>query len=124
MVDVEQRENESIEVAQEEKRVLVGRYRLDSKIAEGGFGVVYKATQLQLNRAVAVKIISTELEEGGDEAKRRFMLEAATLAKLVHHNVVTIHDYGETEDGDLFIVMEYLDGHPLDEVIEREGPLP
>src|SRR5262245_7388150 len=124
MVDVDQRQQELFEIPQQQKRVLVGRYRLDSKIAEGGFGIVYKATQLQLDRMVAVKIISPDPENNHEDAKRRFMLEAATLAKLVHGNVVTIHDYGQTEEGDLFIAMEYLDGHSLDEVIQREGPLP
>jgi serine/threonine-protein kinase len=99
----------------EESRVLGGRYRLEEKIAEGGFGVVYRATQLQLSRTVAVKIVSTKHESA--------VQEAATLAKLVHANIVTVYDYGETEDGELFIVMEYLEGRLLDEVV-HDGPLP
>ncbi len=108
-----------------ERPVLAGRYRLDRRIAEGGFGIVYRATQLNLDRPVAVKVISTPEDERDEEsAKERFMLEAATLAKLVHPNVVTIHDYGRTDAGELFIVMEYLDGQHLDYIVQHEGPLP
>ena len=113
---------ESASDLRSESRILVGRYRLDSKIAEGGFGCVYRATQLQLNRTVAVKIVSTA-QEAFAEARTRFILEAATLAKLVHANIVTIYDYGETEQGELFIVMEYLDGRSLEEVVQQDGPV-
>jgi serine/threonine protein kinase len=104
-------------------KVIAGRFRIDRVISEGGMGVVCQATQVPLNRRVALKLLSPLLRSSREEFSRRFHLEAATLARLIHPNVVTIHDYGQTEDGDLFLTMEYLAGRPLAEVIDEEGPL-
>ncbi len=98
--------------------VLSGKYRLEQMIAKGGMGCVYLATQIPLGRKVAIKIL---IPQGYDkEFRRRFLLEASTCARLTHRHIVTVHDYGETEDGDLFTAMEYLDGEPLSRVISRE----
>lgn len=103
---------------------LLGRYRLDKLIGKGGMGRVYRATQFPLNRAVAVKILSPEFQKKDPQFVRRFFLEAASAARLTHPNTITVFDYGESESGELFIVMEYLRGRPLSRLISQEGPLP
>ncbi len=104
--------------------VLLGRYRLEQAIAKGGMGKVYRGTQLKLNRPIAVKVLNREFKETDPQFVRRFCLEAEISARISHPNVVTVHDYGETEDGELFIVMEYLRGRTLSQLIQQEAPLP
>lgn len=99
-------------------QVLNGKYQLERMIAKGGMGCVYLATQIPLGRKVAIKILIPQSFD--DEFRRRFLLEASTCARLTHRHIVTVHDYGETEDGDLFTAMEFLDGEPLSRVIARE----
>lgn len=101
---------------------LVGRYRIDQLVGKGGMGRVYLATQLPLNRPVAVKILSPEFQKKDPQFPRRFFLEAATAAQLNHPNTITVFDYGETEEGELFIAMEYLPGRPLSRAIASDGP--
>ena len=98
--------------------VLAGRYRLERVIAKGGMGRVYLATQLPLERQVAIKLLVNQRFDS--EFRARFFLEASTCARLVHRHIVTVHDYGEADDGELFMAMEYLDGVPLSKVIQRE----
>lgn len=104
-------------------RVIAGRYELQGEIAEGGMGVVHRAKQLGLERVVAIKLVSPKVAERDPSFAERFHLEAASLAKLVHPNVVTVHDYGRTPDGELFIAMEHIEGAPLNAVVDRDGPL-
>ena len=101
---------------------LVGRYKLDKLIGRGGMGRVYRATQLPLNRSVAVKILNPEFQKKDRQFVRRFFLEAATAARLTHPNTITVFDYGESDTGELFIAMEYLQGRPLSLVLSGEGP--
>jgi tRNA A-37 threonylcarbamoyl transferase component Bud32 len=95
--------------------VLVGgKFRIESRIARGGQASVYLARQEPLNRPVALKILSPPTYEATDEEReafeQRFLLEARTLAELDHPNIVTIFDYGETEDGRYYLAMEYITG--------------
>jgi serine/threonine-protein kinase len=106
-----------------EGEVLGGRYRLDRLLAVGGVGAVYRATQLGFGRTVAVKLLLPRFREQGADFSQRFLVEAAVSAQLVHQNIVTVHDYGESEQGDLYLVMELVEGRPLLEVIDSEGPL-
>ncbi|UJR84682.1 serine/threonine-protein kinase [Sandaracinus amylolyticus] len=99
-------------------RELTSKYRLDSLIAIGGMGRVYRATQLPLDRKVAIKLLA--IQKGNDDFRKRFFLEASISSRLKHPNIVTVHDYGETSDGGLFMVMELLDGEPLTDVLARE----
>ena len=89
-------------------------------LGRGGMGVVYKARQKSLDRMVAIKILPPE-RVGEEKFSDRFAVEAATLAKLNHPNIVTVHDFGET-GGLYFIVMEYVDGVNLRDLL-REGKL-
>src|SRR5205823_2970864 len=101
--------------------LLVGKYRLDKLIGKGGMGRVYLGVQYPLNRAVAVKILNPEFQKKDPQFVRRFFLEAATAARLSHPNTITVFDYGETERGELFIAMEYLNGRALSRVLSTEG---
>lgn len=94
---------------------LIPGYRLDSLLGRGGMGEVHKATQLSLNRTVAVKLLSTELAKDPSFVAR-FEKEAAALATLSHPNVVNILDKGHT-DSTWYLVMEYIDGRSLREVM-------
>ena len=85
-------------------------------------GVLYRARDLRLDRTVALKFLPPGLSDDA-QAKRRFLTEARAAAALDHANVCTVHEIGETEDGQLFIAMAYVEGESLRQLIER-GPLP
>jgi eukaryotic-like serine/threonine-protein kinase len=100
---------------------VVSHYKILEKLGEGGMGVVYKAEDIRLKRTVALKFLpSTLLVDAA--AKQRFIQEAQTASSLQHNNICNIHDIEETENGDLFIVMDYYQGESLKERISR-GPL-
>ncbi|HKR65883.1 MAG TPA: protein kinase [Thermoanaerobaculia bacterium] len=99
------------------------RYRIESKLGEGGMGVVYKARDTELNRDVALKILPPEKVPEANR-KQRFIREARAASALNHPNIVTVHDVRSVEGID-FIVMEHVDGRPLSEIIPPRGlPLP
>lgn len=103
-------------------QTLSERYRLERLVGKGGMGRVYRATQVPLNRPVAIKILNPEFQKKDPQFVRRFYLEAASAARLTHPHTITVFDYGETEDGQLFIVMEYLRGRPLSKALSQDGP--
>jgi len=98
----------------------VDGYRIESVIGRGGMGVVYRATQLSLGRPVAIKVLPEELS-GEMQFVERFRREVDVLSRLSHPNVVTVFERGEV-DGRQYVVMEYVDGTSLREVMRR-GPL-
>lgn len=100
----------------------IGRYVVKGHLAGGGMGVVYKARDTQLNRAVALKFLPPYLTTH-PEAEERFVREAQSAASLDHPHIATIHEIDETEDGRRFIAMAYYDGETLKEKL-NEGPLP
>ncbi|HEX2857342.1 MAG TPA: protein kinase, partial [Propionibacteriaceae bacterium] len=102
-------------------RILDGRYRVGPRIARGGMATVYQATDLRLDRTVAVKIMHAGL---GDDPEfvARFEREARSAARLSHHNVVAVFDQGD-DAGTLFLVMEYVPGLTLRDVIRKEAPM-
>ncbi len=106
-----------------EGTVVRGKYRILSKLGEGGMAVVYKALHVRFDEFRALKVMIPEL--AGDQAfVKRFMHEAVITRKLQHPNAVRVEDIDEAEDGRPFIVMEYIEGRNLKEVIEREAPMP
>jgi serine/threonine protein kinase len=109
-------------LAWREGTVIRGKYRILGKIGEGGMAVVYKAMHTRFEELRALKVMNPEL--AGDQAfVRRFMHEAVLTRKLQHANAVRVEDIDETEDGRPFIVMEYIEGQSLKEVIQAEAPL-
>ena len=88
--------------------ILNARYRLDELLGEGGMAIVYQATDLMLERTIAVKILRKDFSES-KAFQERFKEEAQAAANLTHPNIVTVHDFGFDKDR-LFIVMEYVPG--------------
>ncbi len=105
------------------RSVLNGQFLIEQKIGSGGMGAVYRASQPALNRQVAVKILHPKLTNRKDLASR-FRREARAMSHLTHENTVKVFLYGELEDGSLYIVMEFLDGKNLNQIVRKEGPLP
>jgi serine/threonine protein kinase len=103
-------------------RTIEGRYRIDSLIGLGGMGAVYRATRPLIGDEVAVKILHTE-RVADPHAGERFRREAQAAARLKHPNAVTIHDFGITDDGLQYLVMELVEGLSLRQIIKQEGPL-
>jgi beta-lactam-binding protein with PASTA domain/serine/threonine protein kinase len=107
-------------------RLLDGRYRIGARVARGGMASVYEATDTRLDRTVAVKVMHPGLGDDQDFAER-FVREARAAARLNHPHVVGVYDQGDdTSDGQdtVFLVMEYVPGHTLRDVIRKEAPMP
>lgn len=100
---------------------LGGRYEILTRIGGGGMALVYKAHDVLLNRKVAVKVLRQQFVHD-EEFIRRFRREAQSAAALSHPNVVSIYDVGQEEDTH-YIVMEYIEGHNLNEIIQERAPL-
>jgi len=100
----------------------IGGYRLDEVVGRGGMGVVYKATQLSLDRVVAVKLITRELASDL-QFRARFSRETRSAAAIEHPSIVPVYEAGEA-NGVLFLAMRYVDGTDLQTLIESEGALP
>ena len=99
----------------------VSHYKILEHLGGGGMGVVYKAQDLKLDRLVALKFLPPELTRDS-EAKQRFVHEAKAASALQQTNICVVHDIDQTSDGQIFIVMEHLEGETLKRKIER-GPL-
>src|SRR5437763_4002381 len=104
-----------------EQTVFNGRYELHRRLARGGMADVFLARDQLLDRPVAVKVLFPEFAT--DPAfVERFRREAQSAANLNHPNIVSVYDWGQ-EQGTYFIVMEYVDGRSLADIIKTEGPL-
>jgi len=107
--------------------LLGGRYRLDAQIGRGGMSTVYRAFDTVLERPVAIKLMHREIAADSDQLER-FRREARSVARLNHPHIVTVIDAGEEpaadgEGGTPYIVLEYVEGETLKQLIRREGPL-
>ncbi len=103
---------------------LGNRYLLEENIGIGGMAVVYRAKDTLLNRNVAVKVLKNEFMDD-DEFVKKFAMEAQSAASLSHQNIVSVYDVGSSTIEDRkynFIVMEFIDGRTLREVIDEDGP--
>ncbi|HEX6713684.1 MAG TPA: serine/threonine-protein kinase [Thermoleophilaceae bacterium] len=98
-----------------------GAYRIESVAGQGGMGVVYRATQLGLDRAVALKVITPEFAHD-EEFRARFQRESRLAASIEHPNVIPVYEAGE-HDGTLFLAMRFVDGTDLKSLLSREGRL-
>jgi len=104
----------------EELGRLLPQYQIESLIGRGGMGAVYKGVQLNLDRPVAIKLLPTEIA-ADEQFIARFHREARTLAKLQHSRIITIYDFGQTSEGHLYFVMEYIDGTDLRKILRGPG---
>jgi tRNA A-37 threonylcarbamoyl transferase component Bud32 len=103
--------------------VLAGRYQIVRRIGEGGMGAVYEATHTVIGKRVAVKVLLEKFHAKSDFVAR--LLQEARLASAIgHEHIVDVTDFGTTDDGRSFVVMEFLDGESLAELTMREAPLP
>lgn len=103
--------------------VLAGRYEITRQIGQGGMGAVYEATHKLIGKRVAVKVLLDKYAER-DQIVARLEQEARLASSIGHEHIIDITDFGQTNDGRTFVVMEYLEGESLAELLEREGTLP
>lgn len=108
--------------AESDEELLSDRYRIGECLGEGTMGRVYRATHVLMDKTVAIKVLRRELSED-DEIVARFRREARAAASLNHPNICQATDFGRRDDGAFFLVMEHLDGHTLEQLLEAEGPL-
>src|SRR5215831_17724274 len=101
---------------------LAGKYRIESLIKRGGMGAVYRGKHVLMDKTVAIKVLRPALAVD-DEVVARFSREAKAASRISHPHAVSVTDFGEAENGVVFLVMEYLDGRTLKEIIRTEGPM-
>lgn len=99
--------------------ILNNRYQLDERIGSGGMAMVFRATDLMLERQVAIKLLRTDYS-GDENFRERFRQEAKAAANLTHPNIVTVYDFG-LDAGRLYIIMEYVPGADLKSMIQQRG---
>ncbi len=100
---------------------IISHYKISEELGRGGMGVVYKAHDIKLDRDIALKFLPPELTRD-PEAKQRFIHEAQAASALDHNNICVVHEIGETEEGQIFICMNFYEGETLNQKI-AEGPL-
>src|ERR1041385_7557140 len=103
--------------------VLSGKYRIDERLNEGGMGTVYRGTHVLMDKTVAIKVLRPSLA-ADEKIVARFSREARAASRISHPHAISVTDFGEDENGTVFLVMEYLEGETLKELIRRQGPLP
>ena len=96
--------------------VILDRYRIEKQLGEGGFGAVYQAQDVKLGRMVALKILN-HIAQKNPEHTRRFIDEAKVTSQLSHRNIPVVYEYGQSEEGQLFIVTELFIGGSLEEIL-------
>ncbi len=100
---------------------LLDRYRITKKIGQGGMGAVYEATHTEIGKRIAVKVLLDKYAER-EQIVKRLKQEAVLASSIRHEHIIDITDFGTTQDGRTFVVMEYLEGESLAECLLREGP--
>jgi len=106
-----------------EGQVLADKYRIEERISAGGMGAVYRATHVLMDKKVAVKVLHPALASD-DQIVQRFTREARAASRISHPHALSVTDFGEAADGVVFLVMEYLGGRTLKEVLRADGPFP
>src|SRR6202008_2695351 len=102
---------------------LAGKYRIDARLNEGGMGTVYRGTHVLMDKTVAVKVLRPSLA-ADEKIVARFSREARAASKISHPHALSVTDFGEDENGIVFLVMEFIDGRTLKDIIRQEGPMP
>jgi eukaryotic-like serine/threonine-protein kinase len=103
-------------------QTLAEKYLIEELIKRGGMGAVYRGRHVLMDKTVAIKVLRPSLA-GDDEVVARFSREAKAASRISHPHAVNVTDFGESENGVVFLVMEYLDGRTLKETIKSEGPI-
>jgi len=103
-------------------QVIADRYHVVKKLGEGGMGQVYLAEHVKMGRRSAIKVMTPAMVHDPD-AVARFNREASNASRINHPNVCAIYDFGETPDGLIYLAMEFIDGEPLTDVLQRDGAL-
>lgn len=107
----------------EELQAMLPQYEISAIIGRGGMGAVYKGRQARLDRNVAIKVLPETFTQGDDEMNivARFEQEARAMAKLDHPAIVSVHDFGETDAGQLYFVMEFINGMDIQQYLREHG---
>lgn len=103
-------------------QVLAGKYRIEDKIDEGGMGCVYRATHVLMEKVIAVKVLHPALA-ADDKIVQRFTREAKAASRISHPHAINVTDFGESENGVVYLVMEYLRGRTLKDIVRSGGPM-
>jgi len=101
----------------------LGAYKIVRVLGEGGMGFVYEATHEVLGRRSAIKMLRPELANQA-QIVTRFLNEAKAVNVIAHQNIVSVFDYGDSQDGNVYFVMEFLEGETLDDLMRKRRPLP
>jgi serine/threonine-protein kinase len=101
---------------------LAGKYRIDARLNEGGMGTVYRGCHVLMDKTVAIKVLRPSLA-ADEKIVARFSREARAASRISHPNALSVTDFGEDESGHVFLVMEFLSGRTLKQVIRDDGPL-
>ena len=104
-------------------KTLAGKYRMEERLKDGGMGMVYRGTHILMDKTVAIKVLRPSLA-ADEKIVARFSREARAASRISHPNALSVTDSGEDDNGVVFLVMEYLNGKTLKEVIRENGPLP
>jgi len=104
-------------------KTFADRYVIQSVVGLGGMSIVYKAQHKLMDRVVAIKMLHSNIKNDHTSLER-FRMEAQAASSLSHQNIIAVYDFGVTDQGEAFFVMDYLDGENLSEMIERKGKLP
>src|SRR4030095_9299190 len=104
-------------------QTLAAKYRVDARLNEGGMGTVYRGTHVLMDKTVAIKVLRPSLA-ADEKIVARFSREARAASRISHPNALSVTDFGEDDSGHVFIVMEFLSGRTLKQLIRDEGPLP
>ena len=104
-------------------QILVDKYRIEERLSSGGMGTVYRGTHVLMDKTVAIKVLRPALA-ADEKIVARFSREARAASKILHPHALSVTDFGEAENGVVFLVMEYLAGTTLKEIIRQEGQMP
>src|SRR5438552_4309230 len=113
--------SEGTSALQQPGTLIEGKYEILGKIREGGMGAIYKVRHRLLDEVRVVKVMQQNVV-ADEEMKRRFLEEARTATRLKHPNLCTIHDFALDEEGKAYLVMEFIDGMTVADLLRRKGP--